>query len=212
MTIAAKVDDRRMPPSTSRPADLDPVKVATLLVAARRGCSASMRELIVTCEPFVRRRAAREAWRREQIDDVVQDVWLQFLSHADGIRDPATLLAWLGTVTRRAAARVGHRERRLIPTDSPDVGASADSAEDDAVDMCGRDEVTDGVRDALARLDATERRLLLLLHHDDRPGYRDIGREVGRPVGSLGPTRQRLLRRLRSDHDIARLESYVHAA
>ncbi len=171
-----------------------------------------MRDLVVMCEPFVRRRAAREAWRREQIEDVMQDVWLQFLCHADGIRDPATLLAWLSTVTRRAAARVGHRERRQIPTDAPDVGAGADSAEDDALDMCGRAEVTDGVRDALDRLDATERRLLLLLHHDDRPGYRDIGREVGRPVGSLGPTRQRLLRRLRGDHDIARLESFVHAA
>jgi len=171
-----------------------------------------MRELIVTCEPFVRRRAAREAWRRDHVEDVVQDVWLQFLSHADDIRDPATLLAWLGTVTRRAAARVGHRERRLVPTDAPDIGAGADSAEDDAIDMCGRDEVTDGVRDALDRLDADERRLLMLLHHDDRPGYRDIGREVGRPVGSLGPTRQRLLRRLRRDQDIARLEAFVHAA
>jgi RNA polymerase sigma factor (sigma-70 family) len=201
-----------MPPSTSRPADLDPLEVATLLIAARAGCSASMRELITTCEPFVRRRAAREAWRREQVDDVVQDVWLQFLSHADGIRDPATLLAWLSTVTKRAAARVGHRERRLVPTDTPEVGGGTDSAEDDALDHFGRDEVTDGVRDALDRLDATERRLLMLLHHDDRPGYRDIGREVGRPVGSLGPTRQRLLRRLRRDQDIARLEAFVRAA
>ncbi len=208
----AKADDRRMPASTSRPSDLDPTQAAALLVAARGGCSASMRDLVVMCEPFVRRRAAREAWRREQIEDVVQDVWLQFLTHADGIRDPETLLAWLSTVTRRAAARVGHRERRLIPTDSPDMGADADSAEDDALDSCSRHAVTDGVRGALDRLDATERRLLLLLHHDDRPGYRDIGEEVGRPVGSLGPTRQRLLRRLRRDQDIARLESFVHAA
>jgi RNA polymerase sigma factor (sigma-70 family) len=198
--------------STSGPVEIDPMQVGALLVAARGGCSASMRELIVTCEPFVRRRAAREAWRRDHVEDVVQDVWLQFLSHADDIRDPATLLAWLSTVTRRAAARVGHRERRLVPTDAPEIGAGADSAENDALHACSRDEVTGGVRDALDRLDADERRLLMLLHHDDRPGYRDIGREVGRPVGSLGPTRQRLLRRLRRDQDIARLEAFVHAA
>lgn len=212
MPAAAKADDRRMRGSTSGPTDLDPTYVAVLLVAARAGCSASMRELVVTCQPFVRRRAAREAWRREQVEDVVQDVWLQFLSHADDIRDPATLLAWLSTVTRRAAARVGHRERRLVPTEAPEIGAGAGSAEDDALDVCGRDEVTDGVNEALDRLDPDERRLLMLLHHDHRPGYRDIGREVGRPVGSLGPTRQRLLRRLRQDHDIARLESFVRAA
>jgi RNA polymerase sigma factor (sigma-70 family) len=208
---AAKVDDRRMP--TSTPAtDVDPAHTAALLLLARTGCSTSMRELIATCEPFVRRRAAREAWRRDHVDDVVQDVWVQFLSHADGIRDPATLLAWLGTVTRRAAARVGHRERRLVPTDAPDIGVGAPSAEADALDACHRDQVTDGVREALDRLDESDRRLLLLLHHDDRPGYRDIGREVGRPVGSLGPTRQRLLRRLGRDEDIARLETFVHAA
>src|SRR3954468_3660440 len=107
--------------STSGPADLDPMHVAGLLVAARAGCSASMRELIVTCEPFVRRRAGREAWRRDHVEDVVQDVWVQFLSPADDIQDPATLLAWLTTVTRRAAARVGHRERRLVPTDAPEI-------------------------------------------------------------------------------------------
>ena len=137
---------------------------------------------------------------------------MQFLSHADSIRDPATLLAWLSTVTRRAAAHVGHREGRLVPTDAPETGDGAGSAEDDALDACRRDQVADGVREALERLDETDRRLLLLLHHDDRPGYRDVGREVGRPVGSLGPTRQRLLRRLRRDADIARLESLVHAA
>ena len=72
---AAKVDDRRMPTSTCGPApDLDPAHMAALLVLARAGCTTSIRELVVTCQPFVRRRATHEASRREHIDDVVQDV------------------------------------------------------------------------------------------------------------------------------------------
>ena len=39
--------------------------------------------------------------------------------------------------------------------------------------------------------------LITLLQDPDEPGYRDIGDRLGIPVGSIGPTRQRTLRRLR---------------
>ena len=56
-----------------------------------------------------------------------------------------------------------------------------------------RREVTDGVRAALGRLDTEDRRVLLLLTGDSTHSYRDVSVQVRRPVGSLGPTRQRLL-------------------
>lgn len=68
-----------------------------------------------------------------------------------------------------------------------------------------RREVTDGVRAALGRLDTEDRRVLLLLTGDSTHSYRDVSVQVRRPVGSLGPTRQRLLRRLRVDPAVRRL-------
>jgi RNA polymerase sigma factor (sigma-70 family) len=199
----------RMAPSTN---DIDATRAADLLIAARGGCTASMHALISLCEPFVTRRARHDAWHRDQADDIVQEVWVKLLVHAGQIRDPEALLGWLSIVTRRAAARIGHREHRAVPTEDVAVGIGVDSAEDGAIEHFRREVVTGHVRQALGRLGDDERTLLLLLHHQDRPNYRDISQRVSRPIGSLGPSRQRLLRRLRRDRDIASLESFVTAA
>jgi DNA-directed RNA polymerase specialized sigma24 family protein len=49
-----------------------------------------------------------------------------------------------------------------------------------------------------------DRRLVLLLSEHDRPDYRTISRLVDRPVGSIGPTRQRALERMRRQPELAR--------
>ena len=199
-------------PSSGSATDIDPVRAAELLVAAREGCRESLRALIVLCEPHVRRQARRHAWRRDHVDDIVQDVWVQLIANARQIRDPQTLIAWLSTVTRHVALRVGGRDARSVAQEIADTMPGVSSAEEDAIGRWRREEVAGGVRQALDRLDGADRTMLLLLHRDDRPGYAAIGREVNRPVGSLGPSRQRLLHRLRGDRDIARLESLVTAA
>jgi RNA polymerase sigma factor (sigma-70 family) len=200
-----------MAPSTAA-RTFDTVRAAELLIAAAGGGEESMGALLQECEPFVRGCAQRYAWRREQIDDVVQDVWVQLLLNVTRIREADRLAAWLATVTRNAATRLGRRERRAIPTEEVEGREGTDSAEEDALRRCRRDEVEGGVRRALDRLDHEDRTLLLLLHRDDRPGYRDVGAAVGRPVGSLGPSRQRLLNRMRRDRDIAKLRTLVVAA
>lgn len=55
------------------------------------------------------------------------------------------------------------------------------------------------VRQALDRLDARCRDLLALLFADDdqRVPYEEVGRRLGLPVGSIGPTRARCLGKLR---------------
>jgi RNA polymerase sigma factor (sigma-70 family) len=197
-----------MPSTKIEPSnDIDPASAAALLVAVQRGRAGAIDDLVRLCEPLVRRQALRHAWRREDVDDVVQEVWMRLLLKADQIRDPQTLIAWLSIVTRRSAAQLGHREARLVPTAISENSPCSSCTEDDALGHHGRDEVTRGVRMALERLEEQDRRLLLLLHRDDRPGYEDISREVRRPVGSLGPSRRRLLKRLRNDRHIARLQA-----
>jgi RNA polymerase sigma factor (sigma-70 family) len=183
--------------------DLD--RAAELLTAVQRGEKGAIEDLVRLCEPLVRRHARRYAWRRQDIDDVVQDVWLRLLVNAGRIREPKALFAWIGVVTRRSAADLGHRESRLVPTPLEDDVAGADSTEDEAIHRHHGAEITDGVRTALGRLGRDERRLLLLLHRSDRPQYEVVSRKVCRPIGSLGPTRRRLLDRLRADRDLAGL-------
>jgi DNA-directed RNA polymerase specialized sigma24 family protein len=121
------------------------------------------------------------------------------------------------TVTRRVAIDLARRSDRLRPTAFADrpggegTGEGAlptprlDGIEDDAIERCSRDETSAGVREALGRIDGHDRALLLLLASGDRVPYREISRRVRRPIGSLGPTRMRLLGQLRADPAVQRL-------
>jgi RNA polymerase sigma factor (sigma-70 family) len=174
-------------------------RLGDLLIAARHGCPGAFDRLIAACRPFVEGQARHHAWRPGDVDDVVQEVWIRLVEHADDIREPRALLGWLAMVTRRTASEIGRRSARLVPTDLDDKRPGSASTEDHAMRSFERREVTDGVRAALDRLDAEERRLLLLLDGDESLSYRQVSEQVRRPIGSLGPTRRRLLRRLRVD-------------
>jgi RNA polymerase sigma factor (sigma-70 family) len=179
--------------------------LADLLVAARDGDQQAFERLIAACRPVVRRLARRHAWHPSDIDDICQEVWVRLVEHAAAIREPRALLGWLMMVTTRTAAALGRRSTRLVPADVDDQRPGAGSTEEHALRSCERREIATGLRAALARLDDADRHLLLLLDGDGSLSYRDVSERLQRPVGSLGPTRQRLLRRLRVDPALQRL-------
>ena len=199
-TSAESADDRHMATDC-----VDLHHTADLLVDVRDGRADSFESLIRICRPIVERYARMYAWADRDVDDIVQEVWIRLLQHSDSIRDPQSLVAWLRVVTRRTASKLGRRNARMVPTELADDHASAVSTEDQALFRHDRLHITDGVRSALARLDETDRELLLLLHRDDAPRYGEVGRQLNRPIGSLGPTRQRLLKRLSHDPAVRRL-------
>jgi DNA-directed RNA polymerase specialized sigma24 family protein len=61
------------------------------------------------------------------------------------------------------------------------------------------------VVDGLGELTAEQRQLLILLHAEPKASYRDISRALGMPPGSIGPTRARCLKKLRSTNALQRL-------
>jgi RNA polymerase sigma factor (sigma-70 family) len=163
-------------------------------------------------EPFIRRRARRVARDDHLVDDIVQEVWILLTQRAGCIRDPQALIAWLGVVTVRRGIRLRERHARLVATPFGDDEAGSGSTEDDAVARCSAEEIKIGVDHALDALDDGQRELIELLTFDDRPRYAEISRTVGRPVGSLGPSRQRLLDKLRRDPHIAALQELATAS
>jgi DNA-directed RNA polymerase specialized sigma24 family protein len=95
----------------------------------------------------------------------------------------------------------------VIPVDVlPDWGTS-EAAEDCALENLRRVEAKHRVRTAMARLRESDRELIALLSGADAPDYKRVSQAVARPVGSIGPTRQRALARLRRDPAIAALAS-----
>src|SRR5262249_11244301 len=64
--------------------------------------------------------------RDDEVDDVVQDVFLEARSRLDSLRDPAALRGWLATITVRTAVRkLRWRRVRSIFWSSEDVDYEA---------------------------------------------------------------------------------------
>jgi RNA polymerase sigma factor (sigma-70 family) len=130
--------------------------------------------------------------------DVVQTTWLRLLEHLDDIREPQRLGAWLATTSKRESLRVLRRADRVTPVEGEQLEVDTDDtpgpehlAVASAVDRV--------VWRALARLSERCQVMLRMLMTDPPPSYTDVGRVLDMPVGSIGPTRQRCLVRLRAE-------------
>lgn len=127
--------------------------------------------------------------------DVVQTAWLRLLERGDQVRDADQVGAWLAMVVRNEARRL-HTRQRMVPTDRqwdsvPDRHLAAPE------EAMVRDERASALRLAFSRLGSECSQLLRLLTSDPPLSYAEVAAAVGRPVGSLGPTRQRCLDQLR---------------
>lgn len=131
---------------------------------------------------------------RETAEDLVQTAWLRLLERAGQVRDAGALGAWLCAIVRNEARRLLAR-RREIPAvleleQRPDGGEAVDAGLLDS-------ERATALRLAFARLGEECQRLLRLLVAEPRLSYDEIAAALGRPRGSLGPTRRRCLEQLR---------------
>lgn len=142
-------------------------------------------------------------------DDAFAATWLRLAERLDTIREPEKLPGWLATTAtnevRQIIRRRGPGEFSLNASWRPGV-------DDPAVDLGDRLVGDDGdhtaalvraeqraeVRTAFSRLDEGCREIItVLVLADPPPPYGEASEILGRPVGSLGPTRSRCLEKLR---------------
>jgi RNA polymerase sigma factor (sigma-70 family) len=138
-----------------------------------------------------------------QAADAVQTTWLRLVEHVADLREPAHLPGWLKTTAQRVCLHVIRQSSReqLVDADD-DRGWGSDDRYDDA-ELDGpevtalRREQQVLVRRALADLPDRHRELMELLIASPPVSYREISVRLGIPVGSIGPTRARILTHLR---------------
>ncbi len=127
--------------------------------------------------------------------DVSQTVWLRLVENCHRITDPERLPGWLATTCRREALRVRGLRDKTVPTEFEyDIADESPSLEA----MLVEDEEAREVVTAFGTLSQECQQLLRLLTTEPPLSYEQISEIVGRPVGSLGPTRSRCLERLKS--------------
>ncbi|BDV29655.1 RNA polymerase sigma factor [Microbacterium terricola] len=130
-------------------------------------------------------------------EDVVQSTWLTLVRRHDSIADERAVAGWLTTTARREAWRVGRAHQRVRPTETPDLEPHL-PVEDSAEDRAQHRDRDRRLWGAVGVLDERCRRLLRIVAFEERPDYARIALDLAMPVGSIGPTRQRCLSKLRT--------------
>jgi RNA polymerase sigma factor (sigma-70 family) len=171
--------------------------VAELVTAAREGDTAAYDELIQRYENYVWSVVRGFRLSNADAQDAVQVTWLRLVENLHRLRDPDRLGSWLGTtasrecllILRRRSREVGDAEERLAQRPDERFPAPERRAIDGLMAAVLRDQV--------ASLPAKGQALLWALTRHDTPAYAEVSRQIGMPIGSIGPTRGRYLRRLR---------------
>jgi RNA polymerase sigma factor (sigma-70 family) len=169
------------------------------VAAALAGDEAAWAEIVRRHVGLVMARIRQFRLAPQQAEDVAQTVWLNLYERLSTLREPEALPGWISTTTRHECMRVANAGRRTIPVDPSTGEFDIPDAEDDdglAFQLL-RVERHRALRAGLAELPEHQRRLLLLLSTDPPPTYHEVSEQLGIPVGSIGPTRQRGLDRLR---------------
>jgi RNA polymerase sigma factor (sigma-70 family) len=181
--------------------------VADLVHAAVLGDEEAWDALIERYSPLLMSVLRRYRMSGDDIRDVAQTVWLRLIENLGNLREPRALPSWIITTARNESLRVLKGAARTRPFSSIFEGEaplpSDASGVDDDLLLAERREA---MLEAFAELNDRERELLRLLVADPAVPYVEIGRRLGMKVGSIGPTRARILDKLRQYPSIAAFE------
>jgi len=147
---------------------------------------------------------SRAGLPEDAVEEVFHQTYARLAERIRGLRDPDRVRAWMVTTARRLTidrirARRDSREVGL-PDEALERFADPQELRPDALERLEEQHL---VRQALLRLGERCRRLLIALFYpggDEPPSYEVIGRELGMPVGSIGPTRARCLKKLLEEY------------
>ncbi|MBN9101405.1 MAG: sigma-70 family RNA polymerase sigma factor [Pseudonocardia sp.] len=165
-----------------------------LLARAGRGDQVAWSALTRRYAPLLWSRVRR--YRLQEADgvDVVQTTWMRLAEHLDRIHTPEHLAGWLATVVSHECQRTLRLTARALPVD--DAAAAVVESSAGPEERAVTSEMVAALRTAVAGLPTHRRELIEALFDDGRPAYAQVARDLGVPIGSLGPTRARTLAEL----------------
>lgn len=190
------------------------VSDSQLVQRCLRGDNQAWRTLVERYARLVHSVPVRYGLPPVEVDDVGQEVFLILAQNLHQIEDPERISSWLLTTTRRITWRTIQKRRREQIGDAGDLaenelqrdpanpegetpvaqGRTAPTFQELIVGWSHQQALTEG----MSLLDERCRRLLYLLFLDtENPSYDDISDSLDMPLGSIGPTRNRCLAKLR---------------
>ena len=167
-----------------------------LVRRAAAGDGLAWRQLVDGLGPMLRRVSSTYRLGDAEAADAIATVWLKLVENIGSLRDGSAVAGWLATTLRRECfARASARSREQPVADF--------AAVDEPVDVIDFDRwLLDAdrrhlVHRAMMKFSEQHRRLIGMLFADPAPSYANISASLAIPIGSIGPTRRRLLGKLR---------------
>src|SRR6202012_607212 len=157
---ASGAERRRRSPMSAEIPDAD------LVGLARDGDPVAFRLLVERHQPMVRARARSLCGNPSDVDDVVQESFLQAFIALDRLRDPERFAGWLAAIV----LNVGRSQyRRAQPALLPDWPESFHPASADGSPSAEDVDRADALRAAIAVLPAGQRRAIALHYYAGLP-------------------------------------------
>ncbi len=168
-----------------------------LVCAAARGDSRAWNTLVGRYVALLWSIAFRHGLNESDAADVVQNTWLRLFEHINDLREPARVGAWLATTAQRESLRIVAQRQRTVLSDDEATFDGADRLQAPLDEALLASELAAEAVAALDELPPTWRALVVALTQDPPLTYEEIVTDLGVPIGSIGPTRGRSVRRLR---------------
>ncbi len=195
-------------PYTRGGAGVDRTDAGALVQAAADGDAAAWKALVEGLSPLVWSVVRAHRLSDADAHEVYQTAWFRFAQHLGRIREPDKAGAWLASTARNECLKVIRSAQRLTLTDDPRLldRVSEDGTPEqsllDSEEAAAQSERVRRLWQEFEELGERCRQLLRMLMATPPPSYQEVSAALGIAVGSIGPLRQRCLRRLR-----ARLEA-----
>lgn len=183
-------------------------ELAAWVAAALAGDAAAWNSLVEGLQRVVWKAVNMMTTDHEVRADAYAATWLRLAERLSTIREPHKLPGWLTTTATNETSQILRKHRR----DEISVSVFDPRGEDGRSlfdSMVGDDGAHDEgllaaerrreVREAFTRLDDACREIITVLVLTDPPlPYDEASERLGRPIGSLGPTRGRCLDKLKA--------------
>lgn len=133
--------------------------------------------------------------------DAFAATFFRLFEHLEDVREPEKLPGWVATTARREAYAVIRARGRTTPVE--DLGSDRPATTARPPDERLLDaELLRAVAAAVQRLSPRDRQLLVLLTTEPPLSYDEISEQLDMKRGSIGPTRQRIIAKLRRAPEI----------